>query len=271
MKVLAVDDERIALDGLVAAIKKAEPEAEVYAFRKPLEALAFVKEHPVEVAFLDIQMRGMLGVDVAKQLKLLMPKVNIIFSTGYGEFRDVAFDIHASGYLTKPITPEKVRRELDELRYPVSVKQKHRIRFQTFGNFEAYADGKVFNFRYERTKEMLAYLVDRRGALCSNGELIAALWEDDAHESYLRSLKKDLLDALKEVKCADIINSQRGKIGINVEKVDCDLYDWEKGDLSAINSYRGEYMMQYSWGEFTNEALNKIAESVYTKEMTAVR
>ena len=84
-------------------------------------------------------------------------------------------------------------------------------------------------------------------------------------------MKKDLLDALKEVKCADIINSQRGKIGINIDKVDCDLYDWEKGYLSAVNGYRGEYMMQYSWSEFTNVALSKIAESVYTKEKTTVR
>ena len=54
--------------------------------------------------------------------------------------------------------------------------------------------------------------------------------------------------------CADIITQQRGRLGIVPEAIRCDYYDWCDGKRMA-NSYRGEYMMQYSWGEYTNAVL----------------
>lgn len=257
MKILALDDEQIALEGLVLAVKKAEPSAAIYSFRKPGEALEFCKTMTCEVALLDIQMRNMSGVELAKKIKLLNPQANIIFTTGYTDYMKEAFDIHASGYILKPVTPAKIRKELDNLRFPVLPAAKNRVRFQTFGNFEVFIDGEPVRFKYEKTKEMLAYLVDRNGALCTNGEIMAVLWEDKDSSSYFRSLKKDLRDLLAEAGCEEILIQQRGKIGIVREKVDCDYYDWLDGEIQAVNLYRGEYMAQYGWGEMTNAGFLK--------------
>lgn len=255
MKVLAIDDEEIALEALVDAIKTAAPAAEIHSFQKAEEALEFYRTTPCEVAFLDIQMWNMNGVDLAKRLKLLNANINIIFSTAYGDYREEAFDLHASGYLTKPITPSMIRRELDNLRHPVMPEQHMRVQIVAFGNFEVYVDGEPLEFRYDKTKELLAYLVDRNGAYCSNAEIMAALWEDEKKTSYLGNLKKDLLDTLREKKCQNIIEAGWGRIRIDTEKVDCDYYKWCEGELAGINSYRGEYMTQYSWAEFTNAGL----------------
>lgn len=198
MTILAIDDEKIALEGLEASIREAEPSAEIHSFRKPAEALDFYQKNTCEVVFLDIQMRSMDGVSLAKQMKIFNPHVNIIFATGYVDYRADAFDMHASGYLTKPITPAKIRKELDNLRHPVFQHPKKRVRINTFGNFEVFVDGQGVKFLYERTKEMLAYLVDRKGAYCSNAEIMAALWQDEKHSSYMSNLKKDLLDTLHE-------------------------------------------------------------------------
>ena len=157
MKILALDDEQIALEGLVLAAKKAEPSAAIYSFRKPGEALEFCKTMSCEVAFLDIQMRNMSGVELAKKIKLLNPQTNIIFTTGYTDYMKEAFDIHASGYILKPVTPAKIQKELDNLRFPVLPAAKKKVRFQTFGNFEVFIDGEPVRFKYEKTKEMLAY------------------------------------------------------------------------------------------------------------------
>lgn len=257
MKILAVDDEKIALEGLVHAIKEAEPQAEIYSFRKAGEALDFYRMNACEIAFLDIRMRSMSGVELAKEMKMINPGINIIFATGYGDYREEAFDMHASGYLTKPITPQKIRKELDNLRNPVSREKKKRVQFFTFGNFEVYVDGEPMRFRYDRTKEMLAYLVDRNGAYCTNAEIMAALWEDEKRSSYFGNLRKDLLDAFKEKGCVDVIDAGWGKLRVNRDKVDCDYYDWCKGKIQAINQYMGEYMTQYSWAELTNAALSK--------------
>ena len=254
MIVIAVDDERYALKNLVESIEEASPDAQIRHFRYPEDALDFAKENPVDVAFLDVEMIGMNGVELAERLKLYHPDLNIIFSTGYGHYRDAAFDLHASGYLTKPITPEKVKKELANLRRPI--RNAKRVRIRAFGNFEVYLDGNPISFKYSKTKEMLAYLVDRKGALCTNGEIMAVLFEDDnGHEAYFRSLRKDLTDILESAGCSEILSQQRGRIGIIPDLVECDYFNWCSGKRSGINAFHGEYMTQYSWGEYTNAML----------------
>ena len=255
MIVVAVDDERIALENLTESIRLAAPHAQIHSFRYPEDVLEFAQDHYADVAFLDVEMVSMNGVELAERLKLLHPEINIVFSTGYGHYRDAAFDLHASGYLTKPITPEKVKKELDNLRRPV--RDTKRMKIRAFGNFEVYLDGNPISFKYSKTKEMLAYLVDRKGALCTNGEIMAILFEDDnGHEAYFRSLRKDLTDVLEGAGCGEVLSQQRGRIGIIPELVECDYFNWCKGNRSGGNVYQGEYMTQYSWGEYTNAMLS---------------
>ena len=268
MRILAVDDELPGLGALKSAIAKAEPDAEICAFQFPRKALEFVQENDVYAALLDIQMAGMSGIELAKKIKLTRPTVHIIFATGFDSFMKDTFQLHANGYILKPVTASKVRAELDNLKNlrdgfvaenaanaePADGK---RVRIQCFGNFEVFADGKPLHFKYDKTKEVLAYVVSRRGALCTNSEIIVNVWDDDVnHDSYLRGIRKDLVDMLKELDLEDILNTQRGKLGIDVSKVSCDYYDFIAGDVNAINSYAGEFMSQYSFAEMINAELD---------------
>ena len=253
MRIIAVDDEELALERLMTAIQQAAPEAELHGFFYPEDALAFLQNNGCDVAFLDVEMADISGVELARKLKEKNPDVNIIFATGFSRYREAAFDLHASGYLTKPITTDKVRKELAELRRPVA--KAKRMRVQTFGNFEVYVDGRPLEFRYSRTKEMLAYLVDRQGALCTVGGVQAVLFEDETgHESYMKSLRQDLQVTLDEAGCGGVLVKQWGKLAVQTSAFDCDYYDWREGRREGI-SYQGEYMSQYSWGEETNALL----------------
>ena len=259
MRIIAVDDEKLALDALLGSIRKAAPEAEVYAFRDAVEALDFLEDQPCEVAFLDVEMPEINGVELAKRMKMIYPNINIIFSTGYDQYRGLAFGLHASGYLTNPILPEDVRGELEDLRRPVRLPVTKRIRVQAFGNFEVFLDGLPVRFKYERTKEMLAYLVDRAGAYCTNGELLGILFENEpGHEAYLKKLRQDLLETFSRSGCGQVIVHQRGKLAVDPAQVDCDYYDWRDGKGQAVNLYRGEYMSQYSWAEFKHSSLQSL-------------
>ena len=62
MKIIAVDDEKIALQGLLSAIQQAAPNAEIHGFRYTREAIEHMEKDPCDVAFLDIEMKGMNGV-----------------------------------------------------------------------------------------------------------------------------------------------------------------------------------------------------------------
>lgn len=251
MRVLAVDDESVMLERLVECIRQILPEAEIHDFRHPSKALEFAAQTPVDIAFLDIQMRGMDGITLGGKLRAILPQLNIIYITAYAEHAFDAYQLNASGYLLKPVDPEEMRRQVECLRYPIP--EKKRIAFRCFGNFEVFVDGQRVSFKYERTRELLAYLVDRCGSGCTMDEIMAILWEDEAHISYFQNLRKDLQDTLRRVSCEDILNKGRGTLAIRPELVDCDYYRWRSGDPTAV--YRGEYMTQYSWAEETNGML----------------
>ena len=253
MKIIALDDEKIALQGLLSSIQKAAPGATVYGFRHASEAIEHMKAEPCDVAFLDIEMKGTDGVTVAKMLKEVNPDVNIIFATGFGSYRDAAFDLHASGYLIKPITAEGVKRELDHLRRPVPAPK--RLRAIAFGNFQILYGEEHVKFKYQKTKEMLAYLIDRRGSMCSGSELMSVLFEDDTHQKYYNQLRLDLINTLKALGCESVIVQSRGMLGISVTELDCDYFDFLNGKQELVQLYHGEYMAQYSFAELTNASL----------------
>ncbi|MGN0689941.1 MAG: response regulator [Oscillospiraceae bacterium] len=256
MRIIAVDDEEIALDILKNAIKEAEPNDETEAFDKSSKALQYAEKNICDVAFLDIETGDMNGIALAKALKLKNPQINIIFSTGYSEYALEAIEMHASGYITKPVTAEKVRSELDNLRFEIPTENEKKLCIQCFGNFDVFFCDKPIGFKYTKTKELLAYLVDRNGAMCGNNEIISVLWEKDddldGRRTYFKSIRRDLIATLRQVGCDDAVIQRRGFIGIDKEKVKCDYYDWQSGKASGINAYKGEYMRQYSWSEFTH-------------------
>lgn len=260
MNILAVDDELNALDGLKSALSRALPEAIVHTFRSGAAALAFAKDTRCEVAFLDIEMRDISGLEMAKRLKEQSPYTNVVFVTGYSEYAIDAFQVNASGYLLKPVTAEKIMSSMENLRNPIAPKPPSVLRVQCFGNFEVFWDDEPIKFKYHKTKELFAYLIDRKGTVCYNGELMAILWEDEAGErkrSYLSNLSLDLINTLSSLGCTDVVMKRRGALYVVPEKLNCDYYDWDRGLLYAVNSYCGEYMSQYSWAEMTLGAIER--------------
>lgn len=253
MKIIAVDDEKIALQGLLSSIQKAAPNAQVYGFRHASEAIAHMEKEPCDIAFLDIEMKGTDGVTAAQKLQELNPDINIIFATGFGAYREEAFDLHASGYLIKPITAEGIKRELDNLRRPIPPQKK--LRAITFGNFQILYGEENVKFKYQKTNEILAYLIDRKGSMCSGGELMSVLFEDDTHQKYYNQLRLDLINTLKALGCESAIKQARGLLGIAPSELECDYYDYLEGKEKLSKHYHGEYMTQYSFAEVTNAGL----------------
>lgn len=263
MKILAVDDKPVPRKALVKAIGEAEPGAEVVSCANAEEVLALPDLVSFDVAFLDIDMPGVDGIQLARELKHRRPQINIVFATGFGEYMADAFALHSSGYLMKPITAAKVRAELDNLRFPRgefgSRGDTGKPVVRCFGTFEVFVHGEPVMFERAKTKELFAYLVDRRGSMCSMGEVEATLWEDSAgtqsQRSYLRTLVADMRATFDGLGFGDVVVKRRGVVGIRPEAIECDYYGFLDGDPIAIASYRGEYMAQYSWAESTHGRL----------------
>lgn len=117
--VILVDDEKIILSGTLSVLEEALPDAVVTGFLNPAEAEAFAREHQVVLAFLDIEMGRISGLDVCRELLSINARTNVIYLTAYREYAFNAWDTGASGFLLKPLTVDAVRNSLVLLRYPV--------------------------------------------------------------------------------------------------------------------------------------------------------
>ena len=250
MIAIAVDDEILMLGALVAAIEASPDITEVAKFSGCEEALEYVKNNPVDVAFLDINMRGMGGLALAEKILNMSPDCKIVFCTGYEEYAVLAFKLHVSGYLMKPVSAEDVQKEIDNIK---GVRQREKIlTVKCFGNFEVYSKNEKLLFKRLKTKELLAFLVDRNGAGMTAKQICAVLFPDDSEESknaaYLRQLVLDLKNTLKVVGAEDVLRHETPYYSIDTNMIKCDYLSFL---ATGKPEFHGEYMTQYSWAEET--------------------
>ena len=249
MIAIAVDDEVLMLGALVSAIEASPDITKVVKYSDCEEALEFVKNNPVDIAFLDINMRGMGGIELAENIISACPECKIVFCTGYEEYAISAFKLHASGYLLKPVSAKDVQIEIDNIKGVL--KSQKPLVVKCFGNFEVYAQGEKLTFKRSKTKELFAFLIDRNGAGVTSGEICVALWENDEvqkNKNYIHQLFRDLRQTFEAIGMGDIFERNNYFYSINPEKIDCDYFNYIK---TGRPEFLGEYMSQYSWAEKT--------------------
>ena len=260
---VAVENDKESLKKLTRLLKTLKPDADLVLCDSSPEALITARQKPLDVAFLDVDLAEMSGKILGRYLRDLYPYINLIFLTNNKEDAFDAMALRASGCLLLPIQKKEVQTEMEELRNSSGARTKSRVFVQTFGNFELFVDGKPVLFKYTRTKEVVALLINNRGAQTTNGEIIASLWEDDGDPekkgSYLGNLRQDLQNTLTRLKLNDIILKQRGSMAIATDKVECDLYDWLEKKKESRYNYLGDYMNQYSWAEYMHAEIDEIS------------
>lgn len=263
MVTIAVDDDLQAARMICEMMKDADPEGVHFAGDDPAAMLERAESSKPDIAWLDIEMQGMNGLEMAAKIMQLSPETNIVFVTAHPEYAIDAFGMHASGYVLKPATEQKILDELNNLRRLVRKVSATKLRVQCFGSFDVFAAGGRMKFARSLSKEAFAYLVDRRGAGCTVGEICSILWEDRQADKMLKSQCRVILGSLKKdletVGAGDVIVKNWNTWGIDTGKISCDYYDFLKGDALAENSFRGEYMAQYSWAEMTIGGLLEVS------------
>ena len=250
MKAIAVDDEIYMLETLLEAVNASSDIEQVHPFSSCSAALAYASEHAIDVAFLDINMRGLGGLGLAEKLMNLHPHCKIIFCTGYEEYAVSAFQLHASGYLMKPITAESVQKEIDHIKGIKSTEKL--LTIKCFGNFEVFYNGEILPFKRKKAKELFAVLIDRKGAGMTAKQICAILFPDDTDDTknaaYLRQLVLDLKNTLKSIHAEDVLRHDTPYYRIDANLVKCDYLSFLE---TGKPKFHGEYMTQYSWAEGT--------------------
>ena len=250
MIAIAVDDEALMLGALVAAVEASNDIASVAKFSDCEAALEYVRNNSIDVAFLDINMRGMGGLALAEKIVAARPACKIVFCTGYEEYAIPAFKLHASGYLMKPISAEDVQGEIDNIKGMRA--QEKLLTVKCFGDFEVYAKNEKVVFKRLKSKELFAFLIDRKGAGMTAKQICAVLFPEDTDDAknsaYLRQLVMDLKNTLKSVGAENVLCHETPCYRVDTSLLKCDYISYLE---TGKPEFHGEYMTQYSWAEET--------------------
>lgn len=256
MKILIVDDERNVLRDFISEAEEIPQIREILPFDDPRAALQYVTDGgQVDLAFLDINMPEIDGIELMKRLRELRPDLFITFLTAYSSYALDALELEANGYILKPFDRREIEHALQKyLRSHRHVPQ-NRIEIRTFGRFDLFVDGTAVHFSSSKAKELLALLVDKAGSNVSMDYLICHLWEDrpldDKVKTLYRIALKNLRETLKTAGAEDILRESRNSRSIDSSKVSCDYFQLLKEDPAAWKRFDERYMEQYSWAEDT--------------------
>ena len=259
MKAICVDDEKQALQQALSLCRETLQIKEVEGFTDPREALARMREDPADLALLDVNMPELDGITLGRSIREISPATAILFVTAHPQYAVDAWELHATGYVLKPLTKERLS---DELNYAVEWRRRQtekepvpHIAVQTFGNFDLIVDGKKVNFARAKAKELFAYLVDKKGIRVSRLEAFQRLWPDEEYtrpkQKQLDVIIRSLRATLQENGISEILLLEQGMLRIVPQAVDCDMYRLFAGDVRYENEYQGEYMTPYAWANLT--------------------
>lgn len=158
MKILVADDHRRIVEDIIFELEDIVPEAQLIGTSEPDEIIPLYEKERFDVLFLDIEMPGANGIEIAKKLLELNTRLNVIYITGYDKYALDSYETPASTFLLKPINTAKIKKAMDNLRFPVSDITDEQIRAQFSGN--AVIGKKIEKYRKERdlTRNELAEL-----------------------------------------------------------------------------------------------------------------
>ncbi|MGN0571131.1 MAG: response regulator transcription factor [Candidatus Fimenecus sp.] len=262
MQVVSVDDERLALEDLRDICLSLPQVTGFDAFSNPADALEHAAKHRIDLAFLDIEMPVMSGLELAERLLRIDKNIKIIFVTGFKEYAFDAFGVNAIGYVLKPFSEDMIRHEIEKASSLQTFSAAHSIQMKTFGYFDVFVQNKPVYFSSSKAKELLALLVDRRGGSVSTENAISMLWPDRDYDETVQSLFRKVLKSLRvslaDAGISDILIDVRNQRSVDTDKFTCDLYALLQKNKTAMESYTGEYMLGYQWAQTTKQHLDTI-------------
>lgn len=257
MKVICIDDERLSLDFLEKQLEELDDVSIQATFTNPFDGLEYILKEDIDLAFLDIQMPNLNGIQLAEKILEEKPYVVIIFVTAYNEFAVEAFQLNALDYIVKPTTHDRLnmtlkraKKEIDLYAKEKQLQKEHLLHIK-LTPFLAFADEnnefKPLQWRTRKAEELFVYLLQNSNVLIEKSSLIELLWGNyDIERSYallyttIYNVRKQLKQYHKHIK---LTNRSDGYI-LELDKVEVDIFTWEK-EIASLSPVSEETIEDY--------------------------
>jgi len=252
VRAIVVDDEPLMLKRFVRLSADISDIYIVGQFETAQDAMDYALRNPIELAFLDVAMPGTNGIELAKKLRAIRPDVLIVFVSAYDEYIWDFNQIGGDYYVLKPYSKETLEMVMERIRL-IAHRQRKRLYIQTFGRFVVMRDGNPLPFT-GKAKEILALIVTRRGREISNEEIYSTIWEgrsySNANMSVFYNALRRLRQTLREESLEGLLISTRRGQMVDTSMFDCDYYAWQDKNMDIRDKFEGEFLSEYSWGEY---------------------
>lgn len=292
LKAVVVDDELHAINLLKRYLNEYDMIEIVATFTDAIEAYRYLASNFVDIVFLDIEMPGINGLEIAHEILNMNHQTEIVFCTAYSQYAVEAFEVNAVDYLLKPIQKERFSRTLDRILMLLkndanilsddnyNIKNIYQIQIKSFGEFNLYIETEKSNaikFRISKAKELLALLNEHIGEKVYKDKILDLLFEEDVETTskklhlstyYLR--KKFIEIGFKDQFCYE-----NGFFLLKDSNIQSDAHEFKKlykkyyqgAEKNVIflermlNLYKGNYMegFYYSWIEKYRAWYEKVA------------
>ncbi len=262
MNILVVDDEESSLEEIEQVFKKTTIDVRGSFFRDPYKALKAVNEEDFDAAFLDIQMPGINGVELAEQLLNDKPEINIVFITAHNHYATEAFKLNVKDYLLKPIRFERVEKTLKRLAEHKWVSEhqvKQELSIYCLGSSKVFFSDYEIRWNRGKTKSLFWYLLTNNGQWMRKERICELLWPEFDLKQALSNLQVTIYRLRKDLNCFDreqikIVyanNCYCITIGDGYWDVNHFIRLVDKGSKEALeeaaNLYKGSYLQNEGW------------------------
>jgi two-component SAPR family response regulator len=285
MRVIVVDDENHVLMRMERLISQIPEIVSIKCFKNPSEALEYIHDNTVDVAFIDIEMPEMDGLALSSLIMEQCPNLEVIFVTAHDEYALKAYQTNAIGYLLKPVLLEDIKKQVERIiRYrkpPVSnIKSLY---FNVFGRFFISSDENkkdIISFRTEKSEELLAFLLIQQGKPVSRDMICEKLWPDmdiDRATRNFHTTAYNIRHSLNELGISDMLIRTHNSYSLKQSYLssDLDLFNtaavqFSKGNATisviekAVSIYSGIYMgdKDYIWSYETQNYYEQVFENM---------
>ncbi|MFA9422752.1 MAG: response regulator [Sedimentibacter sp.] len=232
IKIAAVDDEKHVLERFERIVLGMDGLELCGLFETSEQLLSYLKEQPLDAVFLDIEMPGLNGIQLSEQILAINENIDIIFVTAFNQYAVEAFELYAMDYIMKPLTEDRLSKTLKRLlksKSKVMLPEKPFI--QCFGDFEIFVNGVALTWKNSKAKELLAFLVHKRGVPVDWEKIADAIWpEFDRQKSQtnFHATTYLLRKRLAEAGLTEILDGRRGNYRIVKDTFSCDVYQMEE-------------------------------------------